>query len=437
LETGFDIDQAVTEANRCLLCYDPPCSKACPAQTDPGTFIRKLRLRNVTGAIRTIKENNILGGACGILCPTARLCEKECSACGIDRPIKIGKIQSFLVEHGRKAGIKATPAPAPAQPQKVAVIGSGPAGLACAATVARAGHPVTVFESREKPGGVLRYGVPSFRFPDALLDHELADLRELDIEIRCSSPIAGKGAAEKLLKTGYKAVFVGCGLWDAAPLHDGPRPPEVSASIDFLAAFRDCKQADLKKSVQGKVVAVIGGGSVAIDCARVALALGARDVYLIYRRSFSQMPAEVDERLEALDEGIHFLVLNQPTGYQTDTRGRLTGVKLVRTTLGEPDADGRRRPVEIKGSEWVQEAGFVVEAIGNRAPAAAFDAMPSAARTRSSLLKADEKTGKTSVPGLFAGGDIVRGPALVVEAIRDGKAAGNAIIASLKGGKTA
>lgn len=434
MEPGFTFDQAMAEAGRCLLCHEPPCSKGCPAETDPGAFIRKFRMRNLAGAIRTIKENNILGGACGVLCPTARLCEKECSACGIDRPVSIGKIQRFLVEHAREIGFRPFDNPRFEKPlrrrENVAVIGAGPSGLSCAAELAKNGFAVTVFEERAEPGGVLRYGVPSFRFDKEFLDREMEDLKSLGVEFRCSTPLQGHAEIEALLKKEFQAVFIGTGLWDPMRLSDDSGQGEgVYSSIRFLEAFRTGKAGDVADSCKGKTVAVIGGGSVAIDCARVARKLGARDVYLVYRRSFEQMPAEEDERREALGEGIHFLLLNQPAGYVRDAGKRLSGLRLVRTQLGGEDASGRRKPVEIPGSEWVLAAQTAVEAIGNQAPAGSPELYPGVKVTGARLIVADAGTGRTSLADVFAGGDIVRGPATVVEAVADGKAAARAIMA--------
>ncbi|MEJ2098154.1 MAG: FAD-dependent oxidoreductase, partial [Deltaproteobacteria bacterium] len=199
MKEGFSLGQAMAETDRCLLCHDAPCSKACPADTDPALFIRKFHLKNITGAIRTIKENNILGGACGVLCPTARLCEAECSATGIDRPIQIGKIQRFLVEHAWETGFNPLQK-ADSRPEKIAVVGSGPAGLSCAAELAKAGMQVTVFEARPEPGGVLRYGVVPYRFDLAFLENELKDIKKLGVEFKCNAPIAGPRAAENLLE---------------------------------------------------------------------------------------------------------------------------------------------------------------------------------------------------------------------------------------------
>jgi len=439
----MDLVQAVAEADRCLLCHDAPCSTGCPANTEPAEFIRKLRFKNITGAIRTIKENNILGGACGVLCPTHRLCEEKCSARfaseerpeGADRPIQIGAIQRFLVEHGTKIGFKVFAPPEP-RPEKVAVVGSGPAGLSCAAELAKAGLSVTIFESRPEPGGVLRYGVVANRFDLDFLNRELADVRSLGVDIRCNAPIDSTGGAEKLLKDGYQAVFLGPGLWDAATLKtDASGIDGLFSSVDYLSALRDGRFDDMVRRAEGKTVVVIGGGSVAMDCIESAARIGAKDVYLIYRRSFCQMPAEPDERNEAQELGVHFLLLNQPVGYEVDADNRICGVKLVRTRLGEADDSGRRRPENIPGSEWILEADLVIEAIGNQAPMDLSQAYPNVDVDARGLIQADSETGRTSVPGIFAGGDIVRGPALVVNAVQDGKTAAKAIIAYVTNGE--
>jgi len=428
MEKGFGLVQALAEAERCLLCHDAPCSKGCPAETDPATFIRKLRLRNLKGAIRTVRTNNALGGACGVLCPTARLCEKECSATGIVRPIAIGKIQRFLVEHAWQIGFEPL-SRGPARKEKVAVVGSGPAGLSCAAELAKEGYAVTVFEERAEPGGVIRYGVPAYRFDAAFLSNELASLERLGIRFVCNTRIDGAAGAKKLLADGFAAVFLGPGLWSAERLPGAGKVQGVRTSVEFLAALRGKGITALAKELEGKTVAVIGGGSVAMDCVESALKLGAKDAYLVYRRSFAQMPAEEDERLAALRLGVHFLLLNQPVKYLADSKGKLKGLKLVRTRLGTPDASGRRRPEPVKGSEWVLDCAAAIEAIGNRADTADWSAI--AKVDEAGLVVANGKTRKTSARRVFAGGDIVRGPALVVEAVQDGKLAARAITAAL------
>ena len=435
MSKGLDLAQAIAEADRCLLCHDAPCSEACPADTQPAEFIRKLRFKNLTGAVRTIKENNILGGACGVLCPTARLCEEKCSALfkslnrpeGADRPIPIGGIQRFLIEHSWDRKIKIFEEPAE-RPEMVAVVGSGPAGLSCAAELGKDGYRVTVFEAKPEPGGVLRYGVVSYRFDMNFLNHELDDIKSLGVQFQCNSAVSGQAGAEKLLQDGFDAVFLAPGLWAAASIKSTDRDIDgLFSSVDYLAALRDGRFEEMERKIQGKTVAVIGGGSVAMDCIESAFRLEAKDVYLIYRRSYSQMPAEADERIEALNSGVHFLLLNQPLDYLTDDQNRLLGLKLVRTRLGEPDESGRRRPEYIAGSEWTMDTDVVIEAIGNIAPEDSPQWYPNVDIDDQKLIQVDPATGKTSVDGIFAGGDIVRGPALVVQAVQDGKVAAAAI----------
>jgi len=435
MDQGLDLVQAIAESDRCLLCHDAPCSEGCPADTKPAEFIRKLRFKNITGAIRTIKENNILGGACGVLCPTQRLCEEKCSAVfrsnnrpeGADRPIQIGKIQRFLIELSWEMGFKVFKKPE-SRAEKIAVVGSGPGGLSCAAELAKEGYQVTVFEAHPEPGGVLRYGVVSYRFDMNFLENELKDIQELGVKFQCNTPIEGKEGAENLLKDGFEAVFLAPGLWVAATIK--PKGKDIDglfSSVDYLSALRDGRFEKIEKKIRGKTVAVIGGGSVAMDCIESAVRLEAKDVYLIYRRSYLQMPAEPDERIEAQAAGVHFLLLNQPVDYIADPQDRLKGLRLARTRLGEPDASGRRRPEPIDGSEWTMEVDVVIEAIGNLAPKNSPEWYPNVAVDNRNLIKVDPETGKTSAAGIFAGGDIVRGPALVVLAVQDGKVAAGAI----------
>ena len=437
---GMTLDRAIVEAERCLLCHDAPCSQACPADTKPGEFIRKFRFRNHTGAMRTIKSNNMLGGACGVLCPTERLCEKECSAImisderadGSDRPVDIGGLQRFIVEHGRKMGFQPLEVTGDGS-GKVAVVGSGPAGLSCAGELAQAGYDVTVFESRPEPGGVLRYGVVPFRCDTDFINAEIEDVKSLGVTIECSSPIQGAGAAEKLLDDGFDAVFLGTGLWDAHALTEkGPGLKNRYSSVEFLAAVRDGSLEKLAGEFRGRKVAVIGGGSVAMDCVEAAIRLDTDEVNLVYRRSFTQMPAEEEERIAALNSGVNFFILNQPLDYVLDNDGAIKALKLIRTRLGDPDSSGRRRPVEIPGTEWDMAADIVIVAIGNKSTEDSPSWYPSVKTDKDNLVVADEKSGATSVPGIFAGGDIVRGPALVVEAVADGKKAAAAIDAYIR-----
>lgn len=422
---GFDFSQAMAEADRCLLCHDAPCSKGCPANTEPGKFIKKLKMQNIKGAIRTIKENNIMGGACGILCPTERLCEKECCSAGLDRPIRIGKIQEFLVRYGREIGFKVFEKPE-AIFEKVAVIGSGPAGLSCGAELAKKGYQVTMLEKMEEPGGVLRYGVPSYRFSKEYLKKELEDIKDLGVQFECSHPVKEHGEAEKLLDKGFQAVFIATGLWDAAAIVK-EKPQGVYNSVEFLASQNTGGKDTIANQVKNRKVAVIGGGSVAMDCASSASRLGASDVYLIYRRSFTQMPAEKDEQIETLEHNVHFLILNQPKSYVKDSSSNVSGIELVRTKLSEPEGTKRRSPVEIKGSNWTLDIDMVVEAIGNKAFDDSNNLYPEVDTDGNNLIKASTDNCRTSKQAVFAGGDIIRGPSLVVNAVQDGKTASGQI----------
>jgi len=307
-------------------------------------------------------------------------------------------------------------------------VGTGPAGLSCAAELAKGGYPVTLFEARPEPGGVLRYGVVSYRFSLEFLENELADIADLGVEFKCSHPIEGPAGAENLLKEGFRAVFLAPGLWAAQSLAPKAQSlPGVYSSVDYLSALRDGRFKEMIRRIEGKTVAVIGAGSVAMDCVESAARLGAKDVYLVYRRSYAQMPAEPDERMEAQAAGVHFLLLNQPVGYVTGRGRRLKGLKLIRTRLGAPDDSGRRRPRPVKGSEWVLDCDVAIEAIGNRPLADSPSWYPRVKLAGDNLIKVNSKTGQTSVRGIFAGGDIVRGPALVVQAVADGKRAAAAI----------
>jgi NADPH-dependent glutamate synthase beta subunit-like oxidoreductase len=422
-ENGFDIQQAMAEANRCLLCYDAPCSKGCPGGTDPGAFIRKLRMRNITGAIRTIKNNNVLGTACGILCPTAQLCEKECSATSIDKPIRIGKIQRFLMEYSWNFDFGSGEA-VEKQNSAVAVVGSGPAGITCAAALAKMGYSVTVFEARAEAGGVLRYGVPDHRFPVNYLQKELEPIVKLGVTFKCNSAISGNGAVENLLNTGFDAVFVATGLWNPARLND-KNIKGVFSSTEILSKMKEGNSKLIESDIKGKTVAVIGGGSVAMDCVETSVMLGAKDVYLVYRRSFLQMPAEEDEKLNILNAGTHLLLLNQPVDY-VEKDGKVSGMMLRRTELGAADKDGRRKPVEIDGSDWELKVDTIIEAIGSGTADEEYKMYPNVS-VEKELIKTDAGSCATSVPGIFAGGDIVNGPALIIKAVRDGKNAAAAI----------
>lgn len=401
---GFNHRSAMEEAARCLLCHDAPCSRGCPAGTDPAKFIRSIRFRNVKGAAETIRENNILGGTCARVCPYDRLCEEACSRCGIDRPIEIGKLQRYAIEQEAAFDMKTLKAPSRKKPGKTVCIGAGPASLACAAELARAGYDVTILEREEKAGGVLTYGIAPGRLPQAVVDHDIAQVEGLGINFQL-----GKDARQEDL-TVYDAVFIGTGLW-------GTKLPNICGT-ELLGVYTAAEFLKKAKTAgdgfnPGKKVVVVGGGDVAADCAVTAKLLGAEDVKIVYRRTLEEAPGNMNEFQYALKLGI----------------GITTGMA----------------PAEIKGKEKAEAVVFrgftdeeaylqltadaVVFATG-QSPEDLTEAIP-VALTKKGLIQADEK-GVTGTEGYFAAGDIVNGGKTVVEAVAAGKAAAAAIMEYLQ-----
>ena len=426
----YGIQQAIFEGSRCLNCHDAPCSRDCPAGTDPGKFIRKLKLKNIKGAVRTIKNNNILGGICGALCPTERLCMKGCSASGIDRPIEIGKIQRSLVEYGWETGFEALGKKESGK-GRVAVIGSGPAGLTCAAELAKNGYSITIFEAREKAGGVLRYGVPEFRMNSEFVDRELKDVLNLGVELRTGARI-GKGGADRLLSEGFEAVFIGTGAWSPVefkiPGHD---LINVSDSQEFLEAMRSGKKDELESRIRGKNVAVVGGGSVAMDAASTCATLGANKVYIIYRRSLREMPADREDLDMALAKNITLRTQSVVTELLGEN-GILTGLKGIETDWSNPEDHSAANLVTVPGTEYSLKADYFVRAIGMRAEKANTGLSELVEHLPNGLLKTNDDGVSTTHPRIFVGGDATRGPALIVQAVKDGKTAAESIMRMLE-----
>jgi len=404
---GFTPRTAMEEAARCLLCEDAPCSKGCPAGTDPGKFIRSIRFRNVKGAAETIRENNVLGGSCARVCPYDRLCEEYCSRCGIDKPIQIGKLQRFAVEQEKAHKMKILTAPAKKKNVKVACIGSGPASLACAAKLAQAGYQVTIFEAAEKAGGVLTYGITPARLPQHVVDFDIKTVKDLGVKFVFGTKVGEDITIDELKKAGFKAFFIGAGLWSSkVPDIPGKDLKGVTSAIDFLKAARESKGA----FDPGKTVVVIGGGDVAMDCATTAKLLGA-DVKIYYRRTLEEAPANMTEIQYATSLGIPITTNFAP-----------------KEILGK----GKAEFVVFKGRDGVSEAKVaadtVIFAIG-QAPEDMTKIAP-VKITEKGTIAANAK-GKTNVAGIFAAGDVVNGGKTVVEAVAAGKEAAAEIIAYL------
>ena len=400
---GFTHRTAMEEAARCLLCHDAPCSKGCPAGTDPAKFIRSIRFRNDRGAAETIRENNILGGTCARVCPYDRLCEEACSRCGIDKPIEIGKLQRYAIEQEEAYGMKTLSAPEK-KVGNVACVGAGPASLAVAAELAKAGYNVTILEREAKAGGVLTYGIVPSRLPQAVVDHDIAQVEGLGVKFQFNTEVK---AADL---DAYDAVFVGAGLWaDNLPKIDGIELDGVYAAVDFL------KEARTKAEGfnPGKKVLVVGGGDVAVDCAVSAKLLGAEDVKIVYRRTLEEAPGNMTEFHYALSLGI----------------GMTTGMAPAAV-----NGNGKVEAVDFKGfrdeaAELTLSADTIVFATGQKAEDMA--AVAGVKVTDKGTIAADD-AGATDVEKIFAAGDIVNGGKTVVEAVAAGKVAAASMIAYLE-----
>ena len=403
---GFTPRTAMEEAARCLLCHDAPCSQACPAGTDPAKFIRSIRFRNVKGAAETIRENNVMGGTCGYVCPYDRLCEGACSRCGIDKPIQIGKLQRYAIEQEKALGMKTLVAPAEKKAAKVACIGAGPASLACAAMLAQEGYEVTIYEAEAKAGGVLTYGITPSRLPQEVVDHDVKQVEDLGVKFVFNTKV-GKDVKVEDLQKEYAAIFVGAGLWQAKlPEVPGTDKAGVITAVDFLKAARTSGGT----YAPGKKVVVIGGGNVAMDCAVTAKLLGA-ETALVYRRSIEEAPAEMAEIQHIVDLGVSITTNFAPA-------------EVVGTDKVEA--------MKFKGRDGVSEATIacdtVVFAIGQAAED--MTAVAPVAVNDKGLIVVEGS--KTNVAGIFAAGDVAHGGKTVVEAVAAGKIAAVEIMDYLK-----
>ena len=426
----YSVQQAVTEASRCLSCHDAPCGKGCPACIDVEEFVRKIKYRDFLGAARLIKSENPLGIACALVCPTEEQCMGRCLGTGIDAPIDIGGLQRFAAEYGIIRGIEVNLPPGTGK--KVAVIGAGPAGLTAGATLARLGHDVVIYEKEELPGGILTYGIPEFRLPIEEVRTEIEDIEKMGVSIRTGKALGRDFTISGLLEKGYHAIFLGVGSYEPLePGLDGEDLKGVFQAKDLLRYGALLKTGEVVRDLAiGKNVLVFGGGNTALDAASTALRLGADHVTVVYRRGFNEMPAWDRDVRVARQEKVDFLNLTTPVRF-IGSNGILSGVECVNMKLGQPDACGRRRPVPIEGSEHVMEADSAIIAIGQKPDASLHEQLEGVELDQAGLIKIDPESGATALPGVFAGGDIVNGGATVARAVAEGKIAAVGIHAYL------
>ena len=430
---GYTPEMAQREASRCLQCKKPACRKGCPVQIFIPEFIAEIVKGDFQKAVDILKEKNSLPAICGRVCPQETQCESYCIVGKKGEPVAIGRLERFAADWERAQGEVKIPEIPPKTGKKVAVIGSGPAGLTVAGDLIRKGHDVTVFEALHKPGGVLVYGIPEFRLPKAIVEAEVDYLRKLGVKF-VTNFVVGKICTVKELmeEDGFDAVFVGTGA--GLPRFMGI-PGEnlngVYSANEYLTRSNLMKAYRFPEYdtpiVRARRVAILGGGNVAMDAARTALRLGAERSIIVYRRGREEMPARVEEIHHAEEEGVEFQLLTNPVRILGDDNGWVRGMECVRMHLGEPDESGRRRPEPIPGSEFELEVDAVVVAIGNSPNPLIPSTTPDIQTTRRGTIVADEATGATTMPGVYAGGDVVTGAATVILAMGAGRKAADAI----------
>ncbi|MFP4497626.1 MAG: NAD(P)-dependent oxidoreductase [Vulcanimicrobiota bacterium] len=410
-------EEAILEAQRCLYCFDAPCRQGCPANIDIPSFIESIRTGNLKRAARLINDANPLGSVCGRVCPVERLCEEKCISAKLGKPIQIGMLQRYAMDN-------ADYMPEPAEIKddyQVAVVGSGPSGLACARELVRNGIKATVFESKNKAGGMVSYGVPQYRCPHGVTSREVERIEHEGVEIKTATPVNQE--VKRLFDMGYDAVYIAVGLTRTKrPEMPGLNLRGVYMGLDFLNRIGSGNPPEV-----GKRAIVVGGGDTALDCARSALRLGAQTASIMYRRSMVEMPADQRELEEALEEGIVFRTLTQPVALHGDDQDILRAVEAVTIKLGNPDASGRRTPKEVKGSNFRLPCNTFIFATGSE-PSGLLKRLIPDARFNDKYPVVDPITFQTSIKGVFCGGDVVNRGATVVEAVREGKMAAQGIM---------
>lgn len=426
---GYSEEQAIVEARRCLQCPAHPCVSGCPVGIDIPGFIKKIKEGNFEESARILKKYNNLPAICGRVCPQEVQCEAKCVVGKIpgSEPVAIGRLERFVADWEATNIKEMRSDPQPYRGKKIAVIGSGPAGLTTAADLAKMGYSVDLFETLHKPGGVLVYGIPEFRLPKSIVEREVKYIESLSVKIHLNMPI-GKAISTEEILNNYDAVFIGVGAGTPKFMKiPGTNLNGVYSANEFLTRVNLMKaylfpeyDTPVKRGIN---VVVVGGGNVAMDAARSALRLGAKSVFVVYRRTEQEMPARKEEYLHAVEEGIKFKWLTQPLRYIGDEKGRVHGVECISMELGEPDESGRRKPIPIEDSRFIIETDMVIEAIGTDANRFLLSQFKGLALNKYGYVVADDATGATSLRKVFAGGDIVTGAATVIEAMGAGKRA--------------
>ena len=428
---GYNAEEAKCEAERCINCKNAQCIKGCPVAINIPGFIEQVKQGNFEAAYQIISENSALPAVCGHVCPQESQCEGKCIRGIKGEPISIGKLERFVADWAREQGIKPQGA-TEKKDKKVAVIGSGPAGLTCAGDLAKMGYDVTIFEALHEAGGVLVYGIPEFRLPKTdVVAKEIENVKSLGVKIETNVVVGKSVTIDELMdEEGFSAVFIGSGA--GLPKFMGI-PGEQANGV--FSANEYLTRSNLMKSfredtptpiMRGKKVAVVGGGNVAMDAARTALRLGA-EVHIVYRRSEEELPARVEEVHHAKEEGIIFDLLTNPVEILSDENGWVSGMKCIKMELGEPDASGRRRPVEVPGSEFVIDVDTVIMSLGTSPNPLISSTTKGLEVNKWKCIVADETNGKTTKEGVYAGGDAVTGAATVILAMGAGKAAAKGI----------
>ncbi len=428
---GYTEKMALDEAERCLNCKNMPCVKGCPVSIEIPHFIEKVKKGDFEGAYQVIAKSSSLPAVCGRVCPQETQCESKCVRGIKGEPVGIGRLERFVAdwhnEHAQEDAVRPEP-----NGHKVAIVGAGPVGLTCAGELAKKGYAVTIYEALHLAGGVLVYGIPEFRLPKSIVQKEVDGLKAMGVDVECNSVIGKVLTIDELMdEMGFEAVFIGSGAGlprfmgiPGEDLNGVYSANEFLTRVNLMKAYREGADTPIKKN---RKVAVVGGGNVAMDAARCALRLGAEEVYIVYRRGMEELPARKEEVEHAEEEGIIFKTLCNPVEVLGDEKGFVKGVKCIEMELGEPDASGRRRPIEKPGSEFVLDVDCMIMSIGTSPNPLIKSTTKGLDTNKHGCIVADETTGQTSRPGVFAGGDAVTGAATVILAMGAGKNAAKAI----------